>query len=599
MATFKEIRGQLIKKYTTNPTDPLEGQMWYNNTTGTLKGRIVSEAWSSGSDMITAKRGGAGFGTQAALVFAAGITPPGSATTDTQEYNGSGWATGTVYPGAKYNNTGFGTLTAGVSLGGVPATTDTFEYDGTNWAAGGVYPAPTSLTFTHGTLTAGIASGGAPAVTTTNTYNGTAWTASPASMNTGRGAGGMAGTTTAAVCFAGGTGPDPGIGQATEEFNGSAWTSVTNTPATVEQIGSTGTQTAAIYFGGRTPVRTNSFTYDGTSFTASAALGAARYTMARGTLGTQAASICAGGFTGTANVTATEEFNRSTDVVTAGAWASGNVMTLGRYNAFSYGTQDAAVASSNDGTYVTTTEEYDGTNWTGGGVVNTGRGGGRAGGTQAAGIVFAGYTGSNSTATETYNGTAYATSPATMATGRRNLASSTNSPAPTATAFGGYVTASSAVTEEFNGTAWATSPGSMTTARYKLGGAGTQTAALAFGGIPAPGGTPQSITEEYDGSTWTAGGALGTAMDQITGTGVSTAALAFGGNPAITTTQGYDGTAWSTRPALGTGRGYMMGCGTGTSALGIGGQAPPTGTTATEKFTGETSAANIVTVTTS
>ena len=139
----------------------------------------------------------------------------------------------------------------------------------------------------------------------------------------------------------------------------------------------------------------------------------------------------------------------------------------------------------------------------------------------------------------------------------------------------------------------------MSTARYKLGGAGTQTAALAFGGIPAPGGTPQSITEEYNGASWTAGGALGAAVDQITGTGLSTAALAIGGSPALTTTQGYDGTAWSTRPALGTGRGYMMGCGTGTSALGIGGQAPPSGTTATEEFTGETTAANIVTVTTS
>ena len=38
MSTFKEIRGQLIRKYTNDPQNPLEGQMWYNNTTGTLKG---------------------------------------------------------------------------------------------------------------------------------------------------------------------------------------------------------------------------------------------------------------------------------------------------------------------------------------------------------------------------------------------------------------------------------------------------------------------------------------------------------------------------------------------------------------------------------
>ena len=293
-------------------------------------------------------------------------------------------------------------------------------------------------------------------------------------------------------------------------------------------------------------------------------------------------------------------YNETSDTfkssVLTAAWASGGAMTLGRYNAFGYGTQTAAVASSNDGTYVTTTEEYNGASWAGAGALNTGRGGGRAGGIQTDGIVFAGYTGSNSTATETYDGTSYTTSPATMATGRRNLASSTNSPAPTATAFGGFQTAASAVTEEFNGTSWATSPGSMTTARYKLGGAGTQTAALAFGGIDGPGGTVQSVTEAYDGTSWAGGGALPGAEDQITGTGVSTAALAFGGNPGVTTTLGYDGTAWSSKPALATGRGYMMGCGTGTAALGIGGIPPAPGTTATEEFT---VAAAVKTVTTS
>ena len=60
MATFKEIRGQLIKKYTTNPADPLEGQMWYNSTTGTLKGVVVSDAWSSASPLITARYGSGG-----------------------------------------------------------------------------------------------------------------------------------------------------------------------------------------------------------------------------------------------------------------------------------------------------------------------------------------------------------------------------------------------------------------------------------------------------------------------------------------------------------------------------------------------------------
>ena len=92
MATFKEIRGQLIKKYTTNPTNPLEGQMWYNNTTGTLKGMLVTEAWSSSAPLITPRHSMAGAGTQ---TVALGIGGNNSGfKNETEEYNGSGWATG-------------------------------------------------------------------------------------------------------------------------------------------------------------------------------------------------------------------------------------------------------------------------------------------------------------------------------------------------------------------------------------------------------------------------------------------------------------------------------------------------------------------------
>ena len=72
MATFKEIRGQLIKKYTTNPADPLEGQMWYNNTTGTLKGVVVTEAWSSGNPTINEQKQSYGTGIQTAALCGQG-----------------------------------------------------------------------------------------------------------------------------------------------------------------------------------------------------------------------------------------------------------------------------------------------------------------------------------------------------------------------------------------------------------------------------------------------------------------------------------------------------------------------------------------------
>ena len=37
MATYKEISGFNIKSLASDPANPLEGEMWYNSTSGTLK----------------------------------------------------------------------------------------------------------------------------------------------------------------------------------------------------------------------------------------------------------------------------------------------------------------------------------------------------------------------------------------------------------------------------------------------------------------------------------------------------------------------------------------------------------------------------------
>ena len=63
MSTFKEIAGRNIRSYTTNPDNPLEGQMWYNQTDFALKGVVASGAWSSASSMSTGGGGISGGGT--------------------------------------------------------------------------------------------------------------------------------------------------------------------------------------------------------------------------------------------------------------------------------------------------------------------------------------------------------------------------------------------------------------------------------------------------------------------------------------------------------------------------------------------------------
>ena len=127
MATFKEIRGQTIKKYTTNPTNPLEGQMWYNNTTGTLKGVVVSEAWSSASNYFSAQGYSAGFGTQTAGVQAGGSAPSPSSpacTNITGNFNGNGYFIDTTSNACNLTLPG-GTLGDEVSVVDYAGTFDT------------------------------------------------------------------------------------------------------------------------------------------------------------------------------------------------------------------------------------------------------------------------------------------------------------------------------------------------------------------------------------------------------------------------------------------------------------------------------------------
>ena len=49
MTTFKQISGQLVRSYTSDPDNPQEGQMWYNQTSLSLRGVVASSAWSSGA----------------------------------------------------------------------------------------------------------------------------------------------------------------------------------------------------------------------------------------------------------------------------------------------------------------------------------------------------------------------------------------------------------------------------------------------------------------------------------------------------------------------------------------------------------------------
>ena len=42
MATYRELVGKNIKILSSDPSDGLDGEMWYNSTTGTLRGLAIS-----------------------------------------------------------------------------------------------------------------------------------------------------------------------------------------------------------------------------------------------------------------------------------------------------------------------------------------------------------------------------------------------------------------------------------------------------------------------------------------------------------------------------------------------------------------------------
>jgi hypothetical protein len=303
MAAYTGIQGQNILIVSSDPSNPTEGQIWYNSTTNLLKGYqyLQVNAWATGGNLNTGRyvmgsagtqtaalsMGGSpytgatelydgtswtsnptglnvvgfgvvGIGTQTAAVAAGRYTQPGALSGSTENWNGSSWSPITNLNTTRYGGGGSGTQTAGLVFGGYAPTNSsaTEEYNGSTWtnkssmntARGGMASA------TAGTSTAALSSGGTtPSNTTaTESYNGTSWTTVPGTLNTARAYAGGAGTQTAALTFGGDTpSGSPTYTTATELWNGTSWTSNPTGLANARYgLGGTGTQSAALAFGG-------------------------------------------------------------------------------------------------------------------------------------------------------------------------------------------------------------------------------------------------------------------------------------------------------------------------------------------------------------
>ena len=138
-------------------------------------------------------------------------------------------------------------------------------------------------------------------------------------------------------------------------------------------------------------------------------------------------------------------------------------------------------------------------------------------------------------------------------------------------------------------------------------GGGTQTAGLYRMGRqgPSPSYSNSTATSEYDGTNWTTGGTGIVGRRNIAGGGgTQTASWVASGYIASpngeNSCESYDGTSWATMPTLGTARYAAAGATQSPSSASlIFGGRNTANLSATEEFTGETTAVNAKTLTTS
>ena len=288
---------------------------------------VTGGAFSSGGTIPQIVRGGSSGGTQTAAWITGGLQYPGDTKNKTWTYDGASWSSAEDLPSNLFVGGGVGPATAGLAWDGIGSYgpgTNTYEWDGSNWTSGGPIPAigPGGSQGDTGAgvgQTAAVAMGGVgdppPAQSSRMlAYNGSSWT-SDESMPTGVSGCAADGPNTA-IWIAGGYSSPDSTSTASKEYNGASWTTtgglVNALPQSVQFMG-WGPQTNAIVAGGNPAADTVSQQYNGTSWATAPSMSTGRDNSGycSKTSGSQTGFI-AGGYSGSANTDATEEFNPGT-----------------------------------------------------------------------------------------------------------------------------------------------------------------------------------------------------------------------------------------------------------------------------------------------
>ena len=317
MATYKEISGTNVEAVSSDPSNPVQGQVWYNTTTGALKGsKSFTNIWSTGGNLNTPRYFSGGKGSQTSALCFGGADGPSENLSVTEQYNGTTWT----------ETTDLNTGRSGIAASGIDNTSiaavNGFQaatyysnvelWNGSNWTEttdtnttnvsgrGGVGVSNTS------TLVFGGSINGAPPTANVELWNGSSWTETT-NLNINRRFPGGAGIVTAALAFGGN---QPPVQADTELWNGSNWTEVANMNTARTRSMSFGTSnTAALVAGGEGgPPGQLVEVYNGTSWSETTDMSTARSNTASGA-GSTTAGLVAGGQSGGSKIATTEEWN--------------------------------------------------------------------------------------------------------------------------------------------------------------------------------------------------------------------------------------------------------------------------------------------------
>ena len=244
--------------------------------------------------------------------------------------------------------------------------------------------------------------------------------ATSGNVNTARTQLGGVGTATAGVIYGG---ESPALTGATENYDGTSWTNSGSCPATKSDMHSSGTQTAALW-GGGSPSSSGSFEYNGSTWTAGGNMTFSGRDFYSGSAGILTAALQIGGFINPGNYSTTmQQYDGTSWANIPQTYPSGPQTN----NIATTGIQTACIsAGGSPPSDELNSNEWDGSTWTATNNLSTGIRSSVAAGTVSSSNLISGHqppAGSlYATTIQTWDGTCWSQSPATLSTGRSQSA---------------------------------------------------------------------------------------------------------------------------------------------------------------------------------